>query len=408
MTIPSNFCRLPWTGFSIEANGETRPCCIFKNTIPGENGKPMFVQTSTVEEIFNSKFMQNLRDDFRANKQPPGCEICWTDEKNKVTSKRERQSDPNTLKKSGKELWEEYPVFPIEYQMILSNVCNLKCRSCGPSHSSKWQAELMDRYGKSGFDMPHKQAGDAEGKLWTARQDWYKTINRLEIVGGEPFYTKQWTQVFNELIDAGFARNILLAMSTNCTIFNEELLNKCVQNFRMLGLGLSVDGIGPVYEYMRHPGNWDDVYKNMCRFHSLLNKFPQRHVEINVNYTISWLNAFDLTTMHSLVRTNFPKFKIWHNIVHGPEHLALWAIPTKLKDAIVIEWEKSNWKDVELTPDDLRGIMAFMYSKDISEDQFVKNLHQIKKIDKYRNENLIKAIPVLTPYVQPYWDLLHV
>ena len=67
--------------------------------------------------------------------------------------------------------------------------------------------------------MPHKQAGDEEGVLWKDRFNCYKTLKRLEVVGGEPMYIKQWHQMFDELIQLGYAKDIVLDMSTNANIF---------------------------------------------------------------------------------------------------------------------------------------------------------------------------------------------
>ena len=32
-----------------------------------------------------------------------------------------------------------------DYQLILGNACNLKCRTCNANYSSKWRKESIDR-----------------------------------------------------------------------------------------------------------------------------------------------------------------------------------------------------------------------------------------------------------------------
>ena len=388
---PSNLCRLPWTGFSNDPDGKARPCCLFKDHIKDDNGDQMYVQTSSVQEIFHSKFMKDLRQQFRNNERPSPCSTCWTDEDNGYESKRQNYS--NILSDEFDIKWEEEPVAPSEYQMIINNSCNLKCRSCSPSHSTQWQAETKARTGFIGYAMPHAQAGDELGKLWTHREEWYSSLKRLEVVGGEPMYIKQWHEIFQELIDSNRAKDIFLNFSTNCTIYNAKLLDNICKHFKFVGIGLSVDGTGSVYEYLRHPGKWDEVYTNMKKYYDMHVKTDNLNVQIS--YTISWQNALHLTTMHKLVDTEFPEFKIWNNIVHYPDHMAIWNIPNDFKDAIAANWDAYNWRPEY--KDIIFGIKTFMYSK--QETSFAESLMTLRDTDKYRNEDLIKSIPELAAYV---------
>lgn len=400
MNKPTNFCRLPWSGFSNDPDGKARPCCLYNDIIKDDNGNHMYVQTSSINEIFHSRYMKNLRQQFRNNEKPAGCKTCWIDEKNGYESKRLKHlTDVNFIKNNNLEVnWEVEPELPMEFQMIISNSCNLKCRSCTPSHSTQWQAENKALTGQTGYIMLHKQAGNEMGKLWTNRQEWYKNLKRLEVVGGEPFYVKQWHKIFEELIESGQSKNILLDMSTNCTLFYPELLEKICNNFKSVGIGLSVDGIGPTYEYLRHPGKWNVTYNNIKKYHDFALRF--KNLNIQISYTISWLNAHELPLMHDLVENEFPKFKIWNNIVHYPEHMALWAIPSIMKEDILEKWNSYSWDQKYV--DVISGIKSYMCSKNISDADFKKNLQILKNTDLYRNENLLLSIPVLNKYITNY------
>lgn len=391
----NKICRMPWIGFSNDPDGKSRPCCIYKGHISNENNDPMYVQNHTVTEILQSKYMKDLRDKFRNQEQIPECNTCWIDESNGFKSKRMFAQD----------MWERVPfdpslepAVPIEFQMIINNSCNLKCRSCTPSHSSQWQAENIKLLGNSGYEMPYGQAGDDDSLLWTKRHEWYEGVQRLEVVGGEPFYVKQWHQIFNELIDLGKAKNITLNMSTNCTLFYGDLLEKMCKNFKNVGIGLSIDGTNTVYEYLRHPGNWDNVYENMKKYHVMALKYDNFAVQIN--YTIGWLNALNLPDMHHLISTEFPKFGIWNNLIHSPEHMAIWSTTEEIKSKINEAYDKYNWKNEYLQI--IRGIITFMRNKSITEDQFKNNLKIFKTRDSIRNENIIKSFPKLSSFIESY------
>lgn len=388
MKYPTNLCSIAWTGFSNEPDGRAQPCCLYKGNIE-KDGKPMYVQEYTVDEILHSDFMKDLRDQFRQNKRPEGCNTCWVDEDNGYQSKRLIY---NTSIRKEPIAWQEDPVNVSELQLIINNSCNLKCRSCTPSHSTQWQNELKILTGDTGYPMPLGQSGDELGKLWSNRHEWYKGLTRLEIVGGEPFYVKQWHTILNELIDLGYSKNIDLTLTTNCTLFFPDLLDRISNNFKFVGIGLSIDGIGSTYEYLRHPGVWSETYDNMKQYHKYAD-----NISIQLNFTISWLNALEATEIHELVKTEFPKFTIWNNIVHSPEHMALWSAPALLKKEIRERWQTYTW--CETYKNTMLGILNFMDSRFSSEEQIEKNLTMLYNTDIYRKESLLKSIPILSKFI---------
>lgn len=384
-----HICSIPWTGFSNEPDGRVQPCCLYKGYIE-EDGKQLYIQTHSVDEIFHSKFMKGLREQFRRGEKPAGCSVCWTDEDNGYDSKRIIY---NTKIHNKFDLdFTAEPEHITEFQLIINNSCNLKCRSCTPSHSSQWQQEIKVLTGSTGYAMPYGQSANETSKLWIERFDWYKNLKRLEVVGGEPFYVKQWHTMFNELIDLGYSKNIDITMTTNCTLFFPELVEKLAKNFKSVSIGLSIDGTGSVYEYIRHPGKWDIVYENMKRYYAYVKK-----INVQVNITISLLNALEIPKLHNLIYKEFPKFKIWNNLVHTPLHLPLWATPVEFKQDVESSWNSFKWKTEYA--DTMASILDFMNSKDINKETFDSNLEILYKTDKFRNETLSESIPEIKIYL---------
>jgi sulfatase maturation enzyme AslB (radical SAM superfamily) len=399
---PKNLCLIPWLGFSNNPNGVAQPCCIYRGNIKDELGNDFYVQKTSVKDIFGSEYMKNLRQEFRENKKPAGCATCWKDESTGYRSKRMIYSvngfftDPTY---DGYVNWEEEPEFPQEYQMIINNSCNLKCRSCSPSHSTQWQNENVKFEGESGFDMPFKQAGDKQGELWKTRHEWYPHLRHLEVVGGEPMYIKQWHHIFDELIELGYAKNIRLDMSTNCTIIIPELLLKLKQNFKRLGIGLSIDGTEKMYEYLRHPGKWDEVYSNMKFYNDFHreNVFPMidRHhndnTNIQITFTVGWLNALEMPKMHQLVKDEFPRFtKIWNNLIHWPDFMSLKSAPEDLKQLISHKWRTYDWGDYA---SEIKAIENFMFSEVTDPPKFKRNYDHFSLVDTRRNEKIWDVMP---------------
>lgn len=379
-------CSLPWTGFSNDPDGKVRPCCIYKGHITDPQGQPYYVQTTSVKEIFKSQYMRDLRKEFLDGKKPKGCETCIKDESNNFRSKRQTYM---SFLRQDTTLFESEPDLPIEYQMILSNACNLKCRSCTPSHSNLWQAEHKILFGNNGYSMPHGQSGHNESVLWKDRQEWMSFVKRLEIVGGEPFYIKQWKDLWQEMIELGYSKNIDMDMSTNCNIFDLESLELIITNFKRVGIGLSIDGLDNVYEYLRHPGKWSQVSKNILNYYELV-KSGKGNFDISYTHTISWINAWYLPEFHTWVRENTPNVRIWNNIIHYPEHMSLWMIPESVKDIIRSKWEIYDWKEYK---SDIDGLTNFMYSNNPTNEQMKDNYKKFHLHDLHRNERLESVLP---------------
>ena len=386
------YCKLPWTGFSNDPDGKVRPCCVYKGYIVDELGKEMYVQTHSVKEIFSSKYMKDLRAEFRSGAKPQGCSTCMINEANGYTSKRNIYS--------GAMDYDSEPDVPVEYQMILSNACNLKCRSCSPSHSSLWQAEHKVLWGHTGFKMPHGQSGENDSVLWSKRDEWMSSLKRLEIVGGEPFYIKRWRILWEELISQGLSKDIQMDMSSNATLFEGAVVENLIANFKGIGLGLSVDGMGKVFNYLRYPGVWAEVKDNMLKYHEIKQRSPESFI-VSVSHTIGWVNAWELPEFHTFIKTETPAFVIWNNIIHSPEHMAIWCIPARLKQRIQAKWQAYDWGKYK---DDIEGIITYMNSRQPTNDELHKHYTVFATHDKLRGENLLDILPAeiveeIVPYV---------
>ena len=394
--IPENLCFLPWTGFSNDPDGKVRPCCIFNEYIKNEDGNHYYVQTATMDEIFNSTYMKNLRQDFRENKRPHQCNTCWKDEAVNRDSKRLIYNNNVFQSYDTGVNWTDEPDLPQEYQMIISNSCNLKCRSCSPSHSSQWGKEYEKFHNRTSYEMPHGQAADKKGLLWKNRKEWYPHLRRLEVVGGEPMYIKKWHVIFDELIEGGYAKDIVLDMSTNANIIMVDKIEYWAKHFKRVGMGLSIDGTGEVYDYMRSGGDWDTVYENLKEYHKLADI---RNFHPQISFTLSWLNALELPKIHKLVDDEFPKFKIWNNLVYSPEWMSLRYAPEEIKNHIRDDWDKRDWGQYT---GDIEGFKNFMNMPSADEKTFEYFMAKSTGLDIMRGENILDVLPEYEPYLLPY------
>ena len=156
------------------------------------------------------------------------------------------------------------------------------------------------------------------------------------------------------------------------------MMGKCI------GVGLSIDGIGKTYNYLRHPGNWDDVKENLLKYHEIPN------VGFSYSHTIGWLNAWELPEFHTWTRENTPRFAIWNNIIHRPRHMSIVMIPKEAKQKIENKWRLFDWGRYK---NDIDGIINFMYSEQPSDEEIAQAYQEFKRYDAVRNENILDIIP---------------
>lgn len=406
MVKNNTVCRLAWTGLSIQTDGRTRPCCISKDFNVDEQGRALRVQYVSVNDILRSGTMVNLRNQMRNGEQPAGCVECWQDEERGHTSKRQFYTTEGHFEDNVE--WDKEPDAVSELQVALDNNCNLKCRTCGPSCSSKWAAEAVvvnSKLHSAGKPIipamltptfPYGHAGDDASKFWIDRHEWIASIRRLEIVGGEPLYAKQWHTMLRDIADTTHANQVSVSISTNGFIYYKNIVEEIGPKLKTLNLPMSIDGTGTVFEYLRHPAKWDKVESNMLKYNSMHDQYST--ITSPITATLSWINALNIHKLFAFKEQHLPKQHIWVNLVRGPEHFALWAIPTALKDAIRDNFTKTNYPDVD-------GILKFMYSNSITDEEFIENLKIIRISDLARNENLIDSVPELIPYISKHWDL---
>lgn len=355
-------CSLLWKHISNEPFGHVRTCCIARERVTDTEGKEFTLGETSVRDIFHSEYYKNIRQEIRDGKMPDNCDPCWRDESNGVKSKREIYNE-----------YAEYRYDPIDYsaepdmpedlQIILSTTCNLKCRTCNPNYSSKWVKEAEERnlpYIKEEVKVHMSDVNKSE--FWTGIDDWLPHAKYLEIMGGEPFYMKEFKVFATKLIDDGIAKNVHVNLSTNGTVVDKEFLQKMIDNFASVGFNVSIDGINDRFEYLRHGAKWDEVKENLDYFHDLI---INHGLSIGVTHTVSSLNVMYLGEFHQYFTKRWPKFIIFHNMANFP-----------------------TWYNPSIFPEDCK--------KDIVKP--LRNMNQFRKEHRKEIKGIIKH--VMTPRTQ--------
>ena len=132
-------CPVPWMHLNFEPNGKVIPCCLtsVENYFVGD------LKTDSIQEIWNSPKMKQLRVDMVTGTEPTICRKCF--DRERVTGESGRthhiRANPEVLQKIPSITLEDGTCTTMElkyWDFRFSNLCNYKCRSCGPRYSSAW------------------------------------------------------------------------------------------------------------------------------------------------------------------------------------------------------------------------------------------------------------------------------
>ncbi len=379
-------CVLPWTHLEVDVNGSASPCCLYRGEIADYK-----VYRDNLDTIQNSKYMDDLRDQFRRGERPSGCTNCWQEEDAGKVSKR-----MNSIYKMKNSLRDWTPDTKPSLKFIdfkLGNVCNLKCRICGSWSSSKWAQEEI-AYGPN--PLAKKQLDEGQ---WPKRNPAFfedikpvlRDVEYFEFTGGEPFMIENHFRILEHCVEQGYARNQDIHYNTNGTQLPDLRTFWMLAQFKHIEVAFSIDDTGPAFEYQRHPARWVEVERNLNEFRS------RSHLTGNTDFqicsTISIFNILNLESLMSWVKQFNPKF-LYINTLFDPEYFNIQTLPTELK-RIVTE----KYKNIK----ELTSIIGYMNNQDRYSDVIhEQRKKRIQQADQYREENFSRIFPELNNFLKIY------
>jgi MoaA/NifB/PqqE/SkfB family radical SAM enzyme len=251
---------------------------------------------------------------------------------------------------------------PILYQITSSNLCNQACVPCNSSASSKW-AEIERK-----MDIIPKPL--IEINLATANIN-YSTARRISLLGGEPFFDPRTFNLLEQLIKHNNT-DCFITLVTNGSITLKSEQIELLSKFTDLNICISIDGTGPVFEYMRWPAKWNVVCENIKKFQEITNN-------ISISYTISSLNVFYHQQTVGWFQEQGLRYN--HNIVNDPTWLSLSAMPTELKKLLHNNQYASQWLDVT--------------GNEISLKEYFDNIHRQDIAKRIKIENYLPEVAVI-------------
>jgi organic radical activating enzyme len=398
----STFCILPWIHLHSFPNGPAYPCCNteMKDKIGNTNEQ-------SLEEIWNDAPLRSVRRRMLNNEKVDGCKRCYEQEEAGFFSMRVSSNKhfghhialtDNTLEDG---TLADMKI--IYWDVRFSNLCNLRCRSCGHIFSSNWyddQVKVIEaEHGKSdAWAKKNKRlhfTGRSEDDMWNQLEQQIDHIEQVYFAGGEPLIMEEHYNLLNELIRRG-KTDVRLIYNTNFTEMTYKKTNvlNMWKEFKSVSVGASLDGSGSHGEYIRKNCTWADIERNR---EEMLKICPK--VDFYISPTLSIMNAWHISDFHKdWVNKGFINPQDLNiNILQEPEHYRIDIAPLAFKEQIKAKWEEHlDW----LRPEDYlnRATTGFesainLMMADDKTHLLPKFWQKTKMLDSIRKEDILTAIP---------------
>jgi MoaA/NifB/PqqE/SkfB family radical SAM enzyme len=402
LTDSSTFCIYPWTHLHAYPTGEAYPCCG-----ADMQAEPLGdCRKSTLKEIWNSGGMKTLRNNMLTETKSVACTRCYEQEKSGFFSMRKsanKHLGHHIAKVDNTNVDGSVDNFEMVYWDIrFSNLCNLKCRSCGYIFSSQWhsdQVKLLKDYGPE-FAKKTKvlnYAGRTQTDIWEQLIPHLDYVEQIYFAGGEPLMMEEHYNILDELERRG-RFDVRLVYNTNFTqtrLKDREVFDYW-KKFKSVAIGASLDDMGPRAEYIRKGTDWKIVERNR---RAMIEVCPE--VDFYISPTLSIMNAWSLPDFHrSWVEQGLINPQDLNvNILQDPGHYRIDIAPTEFKEQLNDKYQKHlDW----LRPLDPLNRATVGFESAIKFMMAEDNTHLIdtfwaktNELDAIRNENILDVIPEL-------------
>jgi sulfatase maturation enzyme AslB (radical SAM superfamily) len=394
------FCILPWIHLHAWPDGRAYPCCLGNGKHPVGN-----LKEKTMKEVWNDLPMRTMRTNMLADQPCQECSDCYEQESAGFASMRN-----NSNKNFGQHIVKiddtlpdgSLPDMKLHYWDVrFSNICNLKCRSCGSIFSSRWYDDDVKLWGKE-LRPRVSFAGRHEEDVWEQMQEHIPHLEQIYFAGGEPLIMEEHNRILRLLIEKGNT-TVGLVYNTNLTElkFKKQNVLDLWKQFPNVCVAASLDDMGDRASVIRSGTDWAQVEKNI---RDLKEQCP--HIDFMISPTLSMMNIWNFTRFHRyMVDNGFIKAQDFNlNILQGPDNYRIDMLPMELKLKFKEEFEKHiQWLEpidgIQRAVGGFKGAIEFMMATDNSHllPDFWRTVNDL---DWSRSENLMAVVPELEAILQ--------
>ena len=353
--------------------------------------------------------MSELRTSFLNGHAPDMCRDCYTMEQHGKTSGRQRQLlkvgiqeqyfekslASSTLKASfdHSNTNQGHTARTVsDWQIDLGNYCNGACIFCNPGSSSRIATEfkklgLIDQLPPASWCDDPVQVDQFVQVLTSSTN-----LQYLHFIGGETVITPGFKTILTALVDAGLAKDVTIGFTTNLTVWSDDVV-ELLKQFQQINLGMSVETLTPVNDYVRYPSRCEQTQQILDRWVSL---GQQQNWLMQLRITPTCLTVHELTTVYDYA---------WHNhlavescnFFNEPKFLRIGVLPTDYRTTVIKileQWVDDHQHQVKET-------QQIINTRDpnVAQDQIVQDacsyLNYLKSVEDESNR-----LPDLVAYLK--------
>lgn len=300
-------------------------------------------------------------------------------------------------------------VTPRIVEVYFDNTCNLQCIYCHDGFSSRIHQENI-RFGpfeSNGvvIDNTHQRHPDQEqltDELWTWLDANYTTVRRFHLLGGEPFYQRQFDTCMDFLYNHS-NKDLEFNIVTNLMIDLDRLKGYigrikelvATRKIKRLDITASIDCWGEQQEYIR---SGLDLAKWQRNFEYLVG---EKWITLNINQVVSALSIPSMPALLSYVNQQRATREIGHHLitVNEPSYMNPdifgGTFFGKEFEQILVAMPTDTWQQQEARKYML-GVQAQINAAPANTVEQGKLKTYLTELDRRRNTNWRNTFPWLT------------
>ena len=193
----NKFCIRPFNSIRVDTDGCMSTCCRINSKHSKFKGKHDYnLKTNSIKDFWQSDYRKTLAQSFLNSEQSKECQICWDEEKRGIKSFRQFSNNEYGILGNKKPseylalLKKDNLTHPEDYNLEITNLCNLKCYMCKGGSSSKLLVENNDLQLADSDGIRNKKQEDYD--VDDVRLDYLideiveENVTSITLQGGEP------------------------------------------------------------------------------------------------------------------------------------------------------------------------------------------------------------------------------
>lgn len=427
------FCNIPWYEININHDGSYDLCGCQNDKIVGTPlGQVHNIKTIPIMDYWNSERIRKSRLIKLGDTPDPMCKMCQVKDRVGYQSNRVKENIKSAIfQESFDRSFEQSVGFkhfnysllndghttskPRSLHINLGNHCNFSCRMCAPIASTRVQTDFLQLKWMTPEEKITHWADTVEGWnnfiefLDQARND----ISVIHIIGGEVEFIPKFNELIDYFIKHNLAHKINFSFNSNGSINYSKYFDR-LEKFRRCEIGVSVESIDPINDYIRQGGNVNSTLNNLLAM--------KHSAPANMNFALRTVpSLLSLPYYAKLIKWAWDHtIPMDNSILVWPAWLQASLLSDEIKQATVVELQSLldsmpsttdnyiNQKNINMIDISIRNEcesmikLASIQAPDNSNELLSLCANKLSEWDKLKNTNLKSYSPMLFDFLSKH------